>query len=64
MIHLFWAPCAKGRPMVILNGKQCQWIPNVRILLWLSQVVLDQGYEILQNWGVAARVNVMLHPMG
>jgi hypothetical protein len=27
-IHLFWAPCARERPMVILNSKQCRRITN------------------------------------
>jgi hypothetical protein len=37
--------------MVILNGEQCLWIPNVLILLLQSQVFPDQGYSILQKLG-------------
>jgi hypothetical protein len=51
--------------MVILNGKQCQWIPNGfefrscnLKFFWIKAV----GF--CKNWAMAARVNVMLHPMG
>ncbi len=66
MIHLFWAPCAKGRPMVILNGEQCKWIPNFWIPFLQSQVLLDQGDGILQRLvdGYSCELNVMFHSMG
>ncbi len=50
-IHLFWEPCAKGMPKVILNGKQCRQVPNVWILLLRFQVFPDPGDGIFQKLG-------------
>jgi hypothetical protein len=48
--------------MTILNDEECQRISTFLIPLWQSQVFLDQSGGILQNWGVAASVDVMLNP--
>ncbi len=61
MIYLFWRPFAKRKPMMILNARQCQWIPNAWIPLWQFKVFLDQGGRLLRKPGVAARVNVVFH---
>ncbi len=55
MIHLFWEPCAKARPMVILNDEWCQRILTFWIPLWQFQVFVDQGSRLLQKQGGGCR---------
>ncbi len=63
-IHLFWAPCAKGKPMANLTYEQCQQILTFSTLLWLLVIFLDRCSGTLQKQGGGYRCAFDAWPHG
>ncbi len=62
-IHLFWVPCAKEKPMVILICTQCQRILTFWTPPWRFAIFPDRGSGILQKREGGYRCGCVLDPM-